>query len=243
MTRQTRASTGRTAAPAAAPSRGRKALNAADRTVLESYRPLVQALGNLLGPHCEVVLHFLEDPRRSVDSIANGHVTGRTPGSPLTDLALDMLRDFRAGGPLHQTYYSTAPNGHPLKSSSAIIRNAEGKAIGMLCVNLDLDVPLHRFAQAFAPAPEPGLEHVPEYFAHNVADLLESTVDAVIREAENDPAVSASQRNKQIVCTLFDKGVFEFKEAIHYVAARLKVTHHTVYMHIRRRRKENGAGS
>ncbi len=220
---------------------GNPPLTAEDRTILDSYRPLVQAMADLLGPHCEVVLHSLEDPRRSVVCIANGHVTGRSPGSPLTDLALDMLREVRAGGRLHQTYFSTARNGHQLKSATTLIRNGNGRTIGMLCVNLDLDAPLHQFAATYTAVPETGLGHVPEYFASNVADLLETTVDAVLRQVEDDPAVPASQRNKQIVTALFDKGVFEIKEAIHYVAARLKVTHHTVYMHIRRHRQEGGA--
>lgn len=241
MSRQTRAASGRPPAREPGPARGRPPFTAADRAILDSYRPLVQSLADLLGPHCEVVLHSLEDPRRSVASIANGHVTGRAPGSPLTDLALDMLREARSGGPLHQTYFSTARNGRPLKSATTLIRNAEGRDIGMLCLNLDLDVPLHRFAATYAPAPEPGLRHRPEYFASNAAELLETAVDAVLREVADDPAAPASQRNKRIVTALFDKGVFEIKEAIHYVAARLKVTRHTVYMHIRRRRQENGA--
>ena len=222
------------------PAGRQPAFTAQDQSLLDSYRPLVQSLADLLGPGCEVVLHSLEDPRRSVMCIANGHVTGRAPGSPITDLALDMLSEVRAGGRLHQTYFSTARNGHLLKSATTLIRNAQGRAVGMLCVNLDLDTPMHRFAAAFVPAPEAGVDHVPEYFASNVADLLETTVDTVLREVEDDLSVPASQRNKKIVTTLFDKGVFEIKEAIHYVAARLKVTHHTVYMHIRHRRKENG---
>lgn len=240
MSRQPRVPADRKPTQVPRPGKGRVPFAAADRAILDSYRPLVQALSGLLGPHCEVVLHSLEDVRRSVVSIANGHVTGRSPGSPLTDLALDMLREFRSGGPLHKSYFSTARSGHQLKSATSLIRNSEGRVIGMLCVNLDLDVPLHTFAAAFTPAPKPGPDHVPEYFASNVSDLLETTVDAVLREVESDPAASANQRNKQIVTALFDKGVFEIKEAIHYVAARLKVTKHTVYMHIRHHRQENG---
>ncbi|MEW5773072.1 MAG: PAS domain-containing protein [Thermodesulfobacteriota bacterium] len=244
MTKQPRAPTAAEPAqpsPSPRPSGAdRPPFTAEDRALLASYDPLVQALAELFGAHCEVVLHSLEDPRRSVVRIANGHVTGRAPGSPVTDLALDMLRDFRAGGGLHKTYFSTARSGHQLKSATTLIRNGAGRVVGMLCVNLDLDVPLHRFAAAYSPAPEPGMGHLSEHFASNVSDLLETTVDEAVRAAESDPAVPASRRNKEIVSALFDRGVFEIKEAIHHVAARLKITHHTVYMHIRRRRQECG---
>jgi predicted transcriptional regulator YheO len=234
-----------TSPPGPAQDRGKAPFTAEDRALLASYEPLVDAVAELIGPHCEVVLHSLEDPQRAVVRIANGHVTGRTAGSPLTDLALTMLQKYRSGGELHSTYFSSTRNGRQLKSSTAIIRNRSGRAVGMLCVNLDLDVPLHRFAAAYAPAPAPGSapgpEHLAEHYASNVSGLLESTVDAVVQEVGEASATTASRRNKEIVTALFDRGVFEIKDAIHYVANRLKITKHTVYMHIRHRRRENPA--
>jgi len=228
--------------PAAQPGRLAKSLpfTAADRALLASCEALAHGLAELFGPQCEVVLHSLEDLRHSVVCIVNGHITGRAPGSPITDLALNMLREIRSGGGLHQTYFNTAKNGHLLKSATIAIRNGQDRVIGLLCINLDLDAPLRQYASALVPPREQGPAPARENYASTVADLLEDTVDAVVQEVETDPAIPASQRNKRIVTALFDKGVFEIKDAIHYVTAKLKVTRHTVYMHIRHRRQENG---
>lgn len=48
----------------------------------------------LIGSHCEIVLHSLQDLKCSAIRIANGEHTGRQIGSLITDLALRMLHDM-----------------------------------------------------------------------------------------------------------------------------------------------------
>ena len=66
-----------------------------DRQILQSYRNLVRGLEDYLGDAYEIVLHSLESMENSVIAIANGHHTGRTEGSPITDLALYMLNSIQ----------------------------------------------------------------------------------------------------------------------------------------------------
>ncbi|MGL4907332.1 MAG: PAS domain-containing protein, partial [Plesiomonas sp.] len=61
-----------------------------DHDILRSYEAVVDGLAALIGTHCEIVLHSLEDLNHSAVRIANGDITGRTIGSPITDLALRM---------------------------------------------------------------------------------------------------------------------------------------------------------
>ena len=60
-----------------------------DRTILISYKAVVDGVSALIGEHCEIVLHSLEDIEHSAICIANGHNTNRQVGSPITDLALN----------------------------------------------------------------------------------------------------------------------------------------------------------
>ena len=69
-------------------------LTPTDRLILESYREFVCGLEDYLGGAYEIVLHSLESMEHSVIAIANGHYTNRHEGSPITDLALDMLRSI-----------------------------------------------------------------------------------------------------------------------------------------------------
>ncbi|HBY9798562.1 TPA: hypothetical protein MJA66_27845, partial [Klebsiella pneumoniae] len=65
-----------------------------DHEILKSYEAAVEGLAILIGNHCEIVLHSLEDLKCSAVKIANGEHTGRKIGSPITDLALQMLHDI-----------------------------------------------------------------------------------------------------------------------------------------------------
>ena len=65
-----------------------------DFDILKSYEAVVDGLAMLIGSHCEIVLHSLQDLKCSAIRIANGEHTGRKIGSPITDLALRMLHDI-----------------------------------------------------------------------------------------------------------------------------------------------------
>lgn len=55
-----------------------------DHEILKSYEVVVDGLAMLIGGHCEIVLHSLEDLKCSAVRIANGEHTGRKIGSPIT---------------------------------------------------------------------------------------------------------------------------------------------------------------
>jgi predicted transcriptional regulator YheO len=211
----------------------RAAFTDEDRAILQSFAALVPSMAELVGPHCEVVLHSLEDLRCSVVCIANGHITGRGVGSPITDLALDMLGEIRRGGGLHKTYFTTTRDGRTMKSSTTAIGNKQGRIIGLVCANISLDVPFSTLAAAYTPPAGETNADPREFFATSITELLESSVSTVARQVNADATIPPSQKNKHIVAALFDKGVFEIKDAIASVAAKLGVTKHAIYLHIR----------
>jgi len=59
--------------------------------LLKRYSLLVDFLGKALGPDYEVTLHDLDPKNSSIVAIANGRVSGRTLGSPLTKTTQEML--------------------------------------------------------------------------------------------------------------------------------------------------------
>lgn len=62
---------------------------------LEPYVPLMDFLAAFLGKSTEIVLHDLMDWHCSVVAIRNGHISGREMGSPVTDLALQVLNEAK----------------------------------------------------------------------------------------------------------------------------------------------------
>lgn len=79
-----------------------------DFDILKSYEAVVDGLAMLIGSHCEIVLHSLQDLKCSAIRIANGEHTGRKIGSPITDLALRMLHDMTgADSSVSKCYFHT----------------------------------------------------------------------------------------------------------------------------------------
>lgn len=88
-----------------------------DKVILRSYEAMVDGLASLIGPFCEIVLHSLEDLNTSAIKIANGENTGRQVGSPITDLALKMLRDIEGSERnFSRSYFTRAKGGVLMKS-------------------------------------------------------------------------------------------------------------------------------
>jgi len=204
-----------------------------DHEILSSYEAVVDGLAMLIGGHCEIVLHSLEDLKSSAVRIANGEHTGRKIGSPISDLALRMLHDMAGDdSSVSKAYFTRAKSGVLMKSVTIAIRNREQRVIGLLCINMNLDVPFSQIMQTFIP-PEAQENATTVNFASSVDDLVAQTLEFTIEEVNVDRGVSNNAKNRQIVLNLYEKGIFDIKDAINQVADRLNISKHTVYLYIR----------
>ncbi|MBV7314058.1 transcriptional regulator [Shewanella sp. NIFS-20-20] len=206
-----------------------------DRELLEGYFRLAESMADLIGPHCEVVIHSLESFEKSVVKIVNGHHTGRTEGSPITDLGLKMLRLYEQTGEVTpKSYFSHNKDGSLLKSSTCILSGDGGKPIGMFCVNMNLSFPFPEIMKTLMPdmTQHPSLT-VTENFSASAGDVVEQALQHAVSDVDADPTVNLKGRNKAITKILFDNGIFELKEATNIVANQLSITKHAVYKYIR----------
>jgi predicted transcriptional regulator YheO len=86
---------------------------------------------NLSGPHCEVVLHDLTTPERSVVGIANGYISGRNVGASLTDFTLRLIKEkAHASQDFLHEYEGALKNGRKVRSSTFFIKDDTSPAGG-----------------------------------------------------------------------------------------------------------------
>ncbi len=207
-----------------------------DHAILASYFPVVDGIAALLGEHCEIVLHSLEFLEHSAIYVVNGHNTDRKIGSPLTDKALRSLHNMQTDS-VSKPYFTRSKGGGALmKSVTIAIRNRKQHVIGFICINVNLDVPASQFLNSFFPPKEETENAV--NFASSVEDLVAQTIEHTIEEVMADRNISNNNKNRQIVISLFEKGIFDIKEAINQVAERLDISRHTVYLYIRQTKQE-----
>ena len=210
-------------------------LSAENRVILNSYRQVAEMLGNLLGSNCEALLHSLEDIEHSVVHIVNGQITGRQVGSPITNTALTMLKRIEEDNiDVTGAYFTRSPDGKTMRSITCAVRGLDNSVIGLLCVNINLDAPLHEFMQQLLPPRHNGQSHGTEVFAKNVDDLVRQTVLGVRESVMGNKAISPANKKREIILALLEQGLFELKDAPVIIANILGISKHTVYLHLRK---------
>jgi predicted transcriptional regulator YheO len=208
-------------------------LSPGDREVLKALEPVVDAVAALFGPNCEVLLHSLEDLSSSVMKIANGHVTGRAVGAPMTDLGMQTLKRAMASqSEIVRSYYSRSKDGKTLKSVTALIRRGH-RPIGMFCVNVNLSAPLLEVVSQFFPAQQTEIQDSPEHFLMSSEELVHRSFEKARAAANGQRGLSALARSKLIVKGLYDQGIFDVKGAAGIVAREMGVSRYTIYNYIR----------
>lgn len=209
---------------------------------------VVDAIGNIFGRHCEVVLHDLRHPERSVVAIANGEVTGRKIGSPLIAAPLQdigikaILENANLSSEIISNYVSHTRDGRTLKSTSVIFRDSKGKAKAGLCINLDLT----DFSNASKllgaicvehQKPESGKVAVDREKDRSPSDDMTLTVKSVIDDAISSipvPLHLAEKSHKMDALTIMhDRGLFLIKGGIEYAAGALDVSRFTIYNYLK----------
>lgn len=203
--------------------------------ILKSMIPLVEGIANTFGKNCEVILHDIRNPQSSIIAIHNGHVTGRTVGSPMSEYGLATLRKGQFDKPI-VNYKKKTKDGRLLKSSSLFIRDESGKLIGFLCINYDISemtVIKNILNDLTHISDEVDFnEESSEGYGNTVNDVLSSIVNKTLESVGKPVAYITKEEKVNIVQMLDDKGVFLIKGAIDYVAKVLCVSRYTIYNYL-----------
>lgn len=222
------------------------------RSLLKQYTILVNFLGQVLGPDYEIVLHDLRDKSNSIVAIANGHISGRTLGAPLTSLALAMIAEKSYYHEDFRVNYSGLTSGNKvLRSSTMYIKDDLGKLVGMLCINFDdsryqeLSTKLLqlRHPDQFVEQnilvssdimDEDGIKRYgeTELFPDSISAIMENVIHDVVQE-DGVPAERLTKEEKiRIVRLLDQKGVFMLKGAVNHVSKILHSSPASIYRYL-----------
>lgn len=212
-----------------------------DHKILESYMTVIDGLAAYLGSSYEIALHSLEDLEHSVIKIVNGFHTGRSEGSPITDLALFWLEKIESENGSHDyyEYFSKNKLGEPLKSTTIAVRGSENRIIGLICINLYLGTPLIHFISDMIP--EDKTVFATETFTDNPNDTIKQGLENAKEIVLNDKTIPPSQRKKEIIRILQMKKIFEIKNSVEQIANELNISVNTVYFHLRNIAKQEGS--
>lgn len=221
---------------------------------IQQYIPMAEMLAKTFGDSCEVVLHDLSTPQNSVVYAVNGHVTGRKVGQSFDHLIRQVLLNQEFANDYAANYYFQSEDGRMIKSSTVLLRNADGKVVGALCINMDTTVLTAMSSLLAGLLPKPNdadlwfakkdrddvqktsFEEIEEEKVERqeeTAHILEIAED-VIEQILGAHDMEVMKRDEKIALIRFmdQKGLFLIKGAVDKVAKRMGISKVTVYSYL-----------
>jgi len=212
------------------------------KKLLNLYIPLVDFIADIIGSHCEVLLHDIVDVENSVIAIRNGYISGRYLGCPLTNLGFKLLENkFRLNQNALVNYRSRTDSGENLISSTYYIKDEQGELVGMLCVNI-LTSTDHRINKIPAEFPLAALfnnvarmddnDEVTESLSTSLDNVVDDAIKKIIAKYKISAERLSIEEKSAIVQELGENGIFKIKGAITKVATTLKTSESTIYRYL-----------
>lgn len=231
-------------------------------SILQEYKNLVHYLGMVLGPDYEIVLHELGKENRII-AIENGHISGREVGAPITNKALQFIKDKRyKEANFELNYLGLLESGKKLRSSTYFIKNEQEEPIGLFCINIDDSRYLNVCEQILQ------LCHPKTYTESNIkldsiptmvmtsdeaksAEQFPDTVDKIIADIIKPilaqsivPVERFTQEEKMnIVDQLNQRGVFDIKGSVSCTAQALSTSEASIYRYISKLKRNDRQNS
>ena len=198
--------------------------------IILKFVPMVTGISKTFGKNCEVVLHEFKDLKKSIVAIENGHVTGRSVNSPMTELSLNKVREGTVDSDIIN-YSEKTIDGRILKSSTMFIKDDAENYIGCLCINIDI-TDFIAAKNLLGDIMKIGDNEIEENKKNKVNIILSDIVKSAIKEL-GKPVIYLSKDEKVLIVNNLDnQGAFLIKGAIDYVAKILQVSKYTIYNYL-----------
>ena len=223
--------------------------------MLLQYTRIVEFLGQALGPDYEIVLHEILPEQSRVAAIANGGISGRSVGAPITNAALRMIiqKQYEAND-YNINYTGQLANGKTIRASTMFIKDG-GKLVGLLCINFD-DSRFHEISDSLlrlvhpddfvhrhyfpsdAPAKQPmqpqhSAAQSAEHFQSDMNGLMEDLFETVTKDAGVPLRRLTQAERAEIVARLYEQGMYELRGAVQFTVEKLGCSQASVYRYIK----------
>jgi len=192
---------------------------------IKAFLGAAEAISRLLHPYAEVVVHDIK--QNQIVAIYNPFSKRRIgdPSLLTQEEQMSTLQDCL--GPYEKINW----DGKKLKSVSSIIRDDNHKAVGMLCINLDVSK-FKQFQELIADfigstqaQPEP-------LFNDDWQERINKYVHNYLSEHHLTLETLRKDEKKQLIEHLHQVGAFSGKNSAQYIAQVIKVSRATVYNYL-----------
>ena len=204
----------------------------------EHYIKLVNFLGMVLGPTYEIALHDLSMGDETVIAIANGQITNRSLGAPLTNPVLGfMSRERYKTVDYEVNYTALSVEQKSLRSSTFYIKDAN-ELVGLLCITFD-DTAYRSISKSIMSLCHPDellsenkFEQIEDLKIGEDTEIFGRSIEAIIKDGSINMTKLKKKEKIKIVSALKEKGIFLLKGAVPEVALLLNSSEATIYRYL-----------
>lgn len=199
---------------------------------LEQYVSIAEAISRLLNPHAEVIIHDLASGR--ISHIYNAFSRRRVGDSSQTDVDGEVSLEDDVSGPYRKVNYDRKQ----LRSITSVLRDPEGEAYGLFCINYDVSV-LAGLAEMAASFLDIGavVEKPEALFANDFSELANTVLDRFLKSRKLTLGALTTQDTVELIGEMDKGGVFALRNSMSYVCELLSLSRATVYKYLRRVRE------
>lgn len=197
------------------------------KKAIKAFLSTAEAIQRLLHPHAEVVVHDIK--QNQIVAIYHPFSKRKVGDSSLFTKEEEMATLEDCVGPYEKINW----NGGKLKSVSSVIRDENNKAVGMLCINLDVSI-FEKFNNLISqfinydhlvPQPAP-------LFKDDWQERINNYVHNYLNEHHLTLETLDRHEKKKLIDHLHNIGAFTGKNSARYIAQIIKVSRATVYNYL-----------
>lgn len=193
---------------------------------LKAYFATAEAISKLFYPHVEVLIHDLKTHKIAAiyNPISKREVGDDSLLEPMFESKEDII------GPYEKTNW----NGNRIKAITSQLRNKEGKAIGLMCINFDLTWLVQMESQI-----SPWLKQISSItqhenlFAEDWRERINRYIHQLIQEKGWNLATLSSAQKSYLIERLYHVGAFTGRYAAQYAADIIGISRATVYNYLK----------
>lgn len=199
------------------------------RIELKKHLAYIQGIVDLFYPFVEGALHDLQSGTLVAlfNNISQRRVGESTPLREL-NINTDSFPDY------FPPYYKSNWDGRKLKCISITIRDDKNEPIGVICFNLDVSLfqDIESRFSALLQLKE-GAENPIELFGEDWQGQIHLQIDRYLKEHQQTLHRLTKSQKKDLIQSLYMKGIFNFKNAVPFVADILRISRASLYNYMK----------
>ncbi|MEQ9116523.1 MAG: PAS domain-containing protein [Rickettsiales bacterium] len=194
------------------------------------YKFLIEALGKLLYPFAEIVLHDLTNGK--IKYILNSFSKREVGDLSYVDIKGLNFNEKNIIGPYEKINY----DGRKLKSISIVIKDLRGKSSGLLCINLDISIfdKYKYILDTFLNQHNLEDENTKILFKDDLYEKIHIFIKNYCFQTKMDVNALTRSQKKSLILKLKQEGALNKKNGPIYVARILGISRATIYNYLKK---------